>query len=159
MPIIDHLREPLSVGWEHTTPDSSWPRVLIHAVDDVVRALWLLRAGLTVPAAIQARTVLERWTFNVAHTHGLNQLAGETDEHYISRVWQVYGHRDIPREVGPWWATLSEVVHGRDTAGRLGTHILSSAPCSPNQTTDLHDGICAVLELCMRQIRGGLSIV
>jgi hypothetical protein len=159
IPVIDHLRVPLGADWDSLAGASSWPRILFDAVDDVVQAMWLLRAGATIPAAILTRTLLERWTYNVAHHHGLEQSAGESDSDYISRVWRVYAKFGVPTYVGSWWGTLSELAHGRQTAGRLGLLIVGAAQVDSGNNLDIHKGICGVLDLCLKQIRGALGVV
>lgn len=159
VPVIDHLREPLAANWNPLEPISTWPRALFGAVDDVVEVMWLLRVGLTIPAALSARTLLERWTHNVANHHSVDRAEGEADADYISRVWQTYSPYGVPAHVGSWWGTLSEIVHGRQTAGRLGKHIVGAVSMETAANTDIHRGICAVVELCLRQIRGGLTVI
>lgn len=159
VPVIDQLREPLGADWDPRALTSSWPRVLFEAVDDVVQTMWLLRVGSTIPAALLARTLLERWTHNVANHHGLEQSTIESDAEYMSRVWRVYAHLGMSSHVGSWWGTLSEIAHGRQTAGRLGSTIVGHVSAEPLLNLDIHRGICAVLEICMRQIRGALSVI
>lgn len=159
IPIVDQLREALAADWEPLAPISSWSRALFGGVDEVVNVMWLLRVGWTVPAALAARALLERWTYNLASYHELEQLAGEPDPAFISRVWQSYEHLGVSPHVGAWWGTLSEIVHARQTAGRLGGGIVGSVSVDPLRNVDIHRGICLVVELCLRQIRGGLTVM
>jgi hypothetical protein len=159
IPVVDQLREPLGADWDPWAAPSSWPRVLFNGVDDAVNVMWLLRVGLTIPAALLARALLERWTYNVAHHYKISRLLGESDSDYMSRVWQVYTPYGVPSHVGSWWGTLSEIVHGHQTAGRLGSFIVSTVSESPEANVEIHRGICLTVGLCLRQIRGGLSNV
>lgn len=159
VPHTDSLREPLQVGWDPVPRVTTWPGHIFDEIDMLIHAHWLLRVGMTAPAALLTRSLLERWTANVAFSHGVERLPGEEEEAFISRTWLVYDRPDFPRVVGAWWATLSEVCHGRLTAGRLGSKIVGHIDADPLKNTDLHEGISAVLELVFRQMRGALASI
>ncbi len=90
IPSTDRLRRHFGATWDPTTLPDSWPKILYEAIDDVANALWHLRGGMTVSAALIARSLLERWTMNVAHEFGLQRYEGEDDAAYISRTWASY---------------------------------------------------------------------
>jgi hypothetical protein len=159
VPLTDQLRVPLGADWDPLAVPNTWPRVLFAAVDDAVEIMWLLRAGMTIPAALSARALLERWTHNVAHHYEIDRSERESDTAYISRVWQVYATSGAPANVGAWWGTLSEFAHARQTAGRLGSRIVGEVDADVEHNLEIHRGICEVVELCLRQVRGGLSLI
>jgi hypothetical protein len=156
IPVTDHLRTQLGGSWDPMVHSTNWPGMLAEAIDEVVEILWLLRVGLTLPATVWSRVLLERWTLNVASSNAIDiPTAGMTSD-WISYVWQEYGAADISPSVGAWWGTLSEVAHGRVTAGRLGVHIVGPLSLLPSNNKDLHEGICRVLEVVLFQVRVGL---
>jgi hypothetical protein len=159
IPAIDQLRESLGANWDPMAGPSSWTGMLFEAADDVVQAIWMLRVGATAPAALVTRTLLERWTHNVAHHHQISRLSSESEIDFMSRVWQTYSPYGVSAHVGSWWGTLSEIAHGRQTSGRLGLTIVGAISRDPLNNVDIHKGICEVLELCLRQVRGGLTRV
>lgn len=157
IPAADHLRIRLGASWDPLPRRGTWPDHLYNAVDDAVAAYWYLRAGLPVPAAVIARTLLERWTLSVAHHHGLERGPTEADEAFISRVWSKYPHHDIPRDAGRWWGWLSELLHARPGSQAFGIDAAAAITLSPKSNIPHHIAIGRVTELCLRQIRGGLT--
>jgi hypothetical protein len=156
IPGADRLRVKLGSDWDPQIPGNSWPRHVFLAVDEVVLCFWLLRAGMTIPAAVVARTLLERWSLNVGHSRELDRGSDEALPDYISRVWNGYGP-DVPGNVGDWWGWLSELLHGRSGDLTFGSE--SAAALSADTTNNLahHIAIAEAAELCLRQIRGAVS--
>jgi hypothetical protein len=159
MPVTDSLRTRLGGSWDPMYHASNWPGHLQEAIDEVVEVIWLLRAGLTIPAAIWCRALFERWTSNVASTHAPTAPVPPMSEAYISTVWQEYSSLGVPSSVGSWWGTLSELAHGRDTAGRLGRRMTGRLSAVPAENIEIHEGICEILELVLLQVRGALRII
>jgi len=157
IPPADRLRTRFGADWNSLEHNDTWPKILYHAVDHAVDALWYLRAGMTVPAALIARTLLERWTLNVAHWFEIERSDEEDDEAFISRVWRSYRHPSMPRDVGAWWAWLSELLHGRPGTGVFGGECAISLTSNIGASVPLHAAISRILELSVRQVRGGLS--
>ncbi|MBW9120781.1 hypothetical protein JNB63_11815 [Microbacterium trichothecenolyticum] len=157
VPAADRLRRHFGANWDPMALPSTWPNILYEAVDDVMTGLWHLRGGMTVSAALIARSLLERWTLNVAHHFEIEREPGEDDAEYISRVWRSYGHPTIPEEVGAWWSWLSELLHGRDGNAAFGTDNSRAIQLVDSDNVSLHSSISRILELSLRQVRGGLS--
>lgn len=159
IPSTDRLRRHFGATWDPTTLPDSWPKILYEAIDDVANALWHLRGGMTVSAALIARSLLERWTMNVAHEFGLQRYEGEDDAAYISRTWASYPQLGVAEGVGEWWSWLSELLHGRQGAVAPEGAVTHAIALADADNVDLHVSIARVLELTMRQIRGGLSVL
>lgn len=157
IPAADRLRTHVGADWDPLEQDDTWPKTLHHAIDHAVDARWYLRAGMTVPAALIARTLLERGTLNVAHGFAIERSDDEDDEAFISRVWRAYPHLSIPREAGAWWAWLSELLHGRPGTGAFGSESAIPITSDLGPSVPLHVAISRILELSIRQVRGGLS--
>jgi hypothetical protein len=156
IPVADHLRTHLGGSWDPMLHPTNWPGLLAEAIDEVVEILWLLRAGLTVPATVWSRVLLERWTLNVASSNNINIPTTGMTSAWISHVWQEYGAAGISPSVGAWWGTLSEIAHGRVTSGRLGATIVGALSILPSNNKEIHEGICKVLEVVLFQVRVGL---
>lgn len=157
IPAADRLRRHFGADWDPFAVPTTWPRILYEAIDDVVAALWHLRGGMTVSAALIARSLLERWTLNVAHEFGLARDQDEDDAAFISRVWRSYDDPSIDSGIGEWWGWLSELLHGRAGGPALGLDSDQSIDLDDPENERLHSSISRILELTLRQIRGGLS--
>jgi len=155
-PSIDLLRDRLGGSWDPLKATLSWSDQLFHATDDAVLAMWQMRAGHTVAAALIARSLLERWTLNVAHHHSIERTEGEDEEAFTSRVWSVYERQGAPTDAGAWWSWLSELLHGRVATTAFGEEY--ARPLDDGEASEaLHYPICRVLELALRQVRGGVT--
>lgn len=159
VPAADRLRIHFGADWDPMALPTTWPHILYEAIDDVVNALWHLRGGMTVSAALIARSLLERWTLNVAHEFDLERDEDEDDATFISRVWRSYHHPSVPRDVGEWWSWLSELLHGRKGDAALGPDSAHAVVLVDSANENLHSSISRILELSLRQVRGGLSIL
>ncbi|KRA24065.1 hypothetical protein ASD65_06225 [Microbacterium sp. Root61] len=157
VPAADRLRIRFGADWDPLSGGDTWPRAIYQAIDDGVMALWYLRAGMTVPAALIARTLLERWTLNVANEFDLERTDGEQDEDFISRVWSSYPHESIPRDAGRWWAYLSELLHGRAGTEAFGERAAVPITSDLARSVHPHAAVCQIVELSLRQVRGALS--
>ncbi|WP_411699019.1 hypothetical protein [Conyzicola sp.] len=159
IPVTDHLRRRLGGHWSYDRVPGTWSEQLFAAVDDCVTGLWLSRAGNTVGAALVARTLLERWTLNVAHHHGIERDDDEEESAFMSRTWNVYAESGVADNVGEWWNWLSELLHGRAGQDAFGTAGSTAIAMDPADNLGLQRGVVSVLELVLRQIRGGLTLL
>lgn len=159
IPAADHLRVALGGKWSVDEPARTWPMHLYSAIDDAVEAFWLCRAGYTIGAAAIARTLLERWTHNVAHHHDIPRDEVETDAEYMTRVWSVYADFGVPANVGQWWNWLSELLHGRGAP--LGDEFggATRLQSDPSRNISIHEALSYVLDIALRQVRGGLTLL
>jgi hypothetical protein len=154
-----------SIDYALTGSGAEWPMLSVRAngafatqlrraIDDFVDLLWLLRRGQTIGAVIACREFIERWTFNVAKTHGVEgQRDAETWSAYISRVWSVYPSPLIDRDVGDDWAWLSELLHGRpvDVAGGKVDLAAEGA-----RKLKIHNQVVRIATTAFRQVQGGV---
>ncbi|GAA1136367.1 hypothetical protein GCM10009651_20530 [Microbacterium natoriense] len=159
VPAVDRLRTALGGSWDPRTLPVSWPNQLFLAVDDLLDACWLLRAGLTVPAALVARGLFERWSLNVAHHFDLTRDEDESDEAFFTRVWLRHGAPGVPSDAGAWWAWLSELLHARPGQQAFGGDAAASLQTTAAANAPHHDAIAQVIELLMRHLRGGVAIL
>lgn len=157
VPATDRLRTRLGGTWYPRAGPTSWSNQLFLGVDDVVQACWFLRTGLPIPAALIARRVLERWTLNVAHHFEVVRAEAETEQAYVTRVWRTLRHTSLPKEVGQWWAWLSELLHARSGHDAFGHPAAQPISLTPAQNIAHHEAITAIIDLVLAYIRGGID--
>lgn len=153
---IDIVLGRLKVPWHPDevgdSPNEIWLWTLRDAADTYARICWHLRFGHTMAAVAMTRWYLERWTFNVASSHGVSREAGEEYEPYLKRVWSVYGDTMDPEAVASSWAMLSELLHGRSV--RLQNATVSVSLMSPaTEKQRIHLLIARTAEVALRQVR------
>jgi hypothetical protein len=182
IPAADAVLTRARAGWS-PAPDlrgrPTWPDMLRWGLDKAADTCRLLRAGLTFGALALARAQLERWTLNVAAHHRVPAITDtESEADYIRRVWSVYPQISESIDLGLAWRELSEWLHGRgsiatalseigDAASiaRPGTPAGRGSAGSPpadqklTAVLDIHARAATVIEIVMRQVRGGVSLL
>lgn len=147
------LGAPWSRSSHAETQETRWFKELRGGLDTFARICWMLRFGYTFAAAASTRLHLERWTLNVASSHGIERDEGEDDADYIDRAWAVYGKSSHGVGVGRRWSELSELVHGR-SIDLQGTAVTLGSPLPLATRIELHKYILETAEISLRQVRG-----
>lgn len=159
LPGMDSFRVKMGWEWSLFQENNSWSKHLYTSTDHIVDAFWHMRQGLTIPAAAIARSMLERWSLNVANEFDVSREENESDEDFITRAWQSYAHLDEVGRIGDWWGWLSEVLHGRNGTEAFGVAASEALGNRVEDNLPHHEAISQVLELCLLQIRGGLAVL
>jgi hypothetical protein len=132
-----------------------WPTQLVMSVDSAVEVVRFLLAGQVVGAGIMVRSLLERWTANLAFTRGMARAPSEPYSTYLDRVWDVYGLHGI----GDAYSQLSETLHGR---GGLLPAMQWEAEMlmEPTPPGDIMFGpVTRALDAVLRQLRGAVATI
>lgn len=182
IPPADAVLTKAGAGWS-LAPDlwgrPTWADILRWGLDKAADTCRLLRVGATYGAIVLARAQLERWTLNVAFHHKVAVMAeAESTADYMRRVWSVYPQIGREFDAGQTWTDLSEWLHGRgqisDALGELwdegnlegpGALTGSQGPESRmgerkmGATVEIHERISAVIDVTMRQVRGGVTLL
>lgn len=158
IPAADCALTALGASWPRmsTLNMHPWGTELREGIDQMILAFRFMRSGEFVAAMAITRLLLERWTTNVAYTHGLTKCENESDEEFYSRVWHVYPFAAGTPDPGVEWAWLSENMHGR---GEL--HKLSFALTSLDSTEKAHlaSTLDRVVGVCMYPLTQVLGII
>lgn len=156
IPAADRVRLLLGGTWDPRAAPTSWPHQLFLGVDDIVEVFWFLRSGLTVPAALITRRLLERWSLNVAHHFSLTQADDESAESFLTRIWRTHG---AVQDAGAWWAWLSELLHARPGDHTFDSEASRALSVVAMENVPHHESIARIAELLLRHLRGGLALL
>ncbi|QIS42957.1 hypothetical protein GW571_12860 [Clavibacter capsici] len=120
IPTVDAAIASAGVIWKdrasHSYSESAWDLHIQAETDQVVDILIQSQRGNWVGAIIRCRSLLERWTRNVAHNQKITKVPDETWADYCSRTWDTYGTTVAESRMGTAWSLLSELLHGRPTS-------------------------------------------
>lgn len=168
LPLADAALSVLGTGWSLGNDlygQRTWGEQLRWGLDMLAQGARLLRMGHTFGAAVLARQQLERWTFNVAHHHGVVQATDEGTADYFRRVWEVYPPVAERIDVGAAWIDLSELLHGRGAALPALTYWADAGDPAGrvaevgNAVHDVHRLVGEVLHVTSLQVRGGIAVL
>lgn len=138
--------------------ETIWKNELRSNVDVYIEIMRLLRSARIYGAIACTRMFLERWTLNVAHSHGVQRRDEENDSEFITRAWGTYHWAPWAACMGQDWIWLSECIHGRGDLPAVlqGPYFNVNSTSTSQHYFDVANRVAKIATNVFRQVRAGV---